>query len=142
MGVLSDLVVAPEADAAVVAGSMNPAAQFGGIDIKGISSVNFGVLHSILIGRPFKELLPQYKPLISLSSEGPWVFRIPQDLVVQLAGMSDHERHRVGDLWARTDEFLGAGWTQPEVAEAFESICALARNAVESKNALFLWMCV
>ena len=50
MGVLSDLVVAPVGDAERIGHADAPAAEFGGIDIKGIDSVKFGTLHSILTG--------------------------------------------------------------------------------------------
>jgi hypothetical protein len=92
MGVLSDLVVAPAGDAERIGRSQIPSKEFGGIDIKGIDSVKFGTLHSILTGRSFEELLPEYEPVVTVSDDGPWVFQIPSDLVTRLAGLAGEDK--------------------------------------------------
>ena len=105
MGVLSDLVVAHSSDAERIGRARAPAAEFGGIDIKGIDSVKFGMLHSILTGRSFKQLLPEYNPVFAVSDEGPWVFRLPADLVTRLASLAGEDKQRVVSQWAATREF-------------------------------------
>jgi hypothetical protein len=142
MGVLSDLVVAPENDAERVANAEAPSQAFGGIDIKGIDSVKFGTLHSIVVGRPFEELLPDYEPVVTVSDEGPWVFRIPSGLVSRLAAISETERAGLAKRWARTEEFSLDGWADSDVSEALDAISTLARRAMASGQALFLWMCL
>jgi hypothetical protein len=142
MGVLSDLVVANEADAESVARAQVPSQKFGGIDIKGIDSVKFATLHSILTGRRFEELIPSYEPAFIVSDDGPWVFRLPGELVDRLATLTDSERQSVADRWAATEEFELDGWEAPMVAETLEEICVQAANAAASQRALFLWMCL
>ena len=105
MGVISDLVVAHSSDAERIGRARAPAAEFGGIDIKGIDSVKFGMLHSILTGRSFKQLLPEYNPVFAVSDEGPWVFRLPADLVTRLASLAGEDKQRVVSQWAATREF-------------------------------------
>jgi hypothetical protein len=142
MGVLSDLVVAPAGDAERVAHAEVPSQAFGGIDIKGIDSVKFGTLHSIVTGRPFEELLSEYGPVVTVSEEGPWVFEIPPELSSRLAHFDDAERAKVAKLWASTEEFALDGWAEDDVAAALGSISTLARRAVDSGQVLFLWMCL
>src|SRR5687767_4372724 len=137
MGVLSDLVVAPEGHADLILAEGNPSRAFGGIDIKGIDTVKFGTLHSILTGRSFEELLPEYDPVATASEEGPWVFRIPPELVSLLAGLQGPEKDRVARQWASTEEFELSGWDATEVAEALDSIGGLARQSVEAGAGLF-----
>jgi hypothetical protein len=142
MGVLSDLVVANEADAERVAHTQVPSQAFGGIDVKGIDSVRFATLHSILTGRSFEELLPSYEPAFSASDDGPWVFRLPDELVTRLANLTDSERQSIAERWAATEEFELDDWDATMVAETFEAICGQAANAESTKRALFLWMCL
>jgi hypothetical protein len=140
MGVLSDLVVARAEDAERIGRAVAPASEFGGIDIKGIDSVKFGTLHSILTGRSFEVLLAEYQPVVSVSDEGPWVFRIPSDLVTRLAAVSGEEERAAVSRWAATDEFVLDRWPVGEVAQAFDAIASLARKAESTGDALFLWM--
>jgi hypothetical protein len=140
MGVLSDLVVADESDAGKVGRAPVPSREFGGIDIKGIDSIKFGTLHSLLTGATFRELLPLYDPVVTVSEEGPWVFRIPQDLVERLVGLGAAERRSTAEQWAATEEFRLDGWKPQEVADALEAICGEASKAMSSGRALFLWM--
>jgi hypothetical protein len=140
MGVLSDLVVAPAGDAERVAHAEVPSRAFDGIDIKGIDSVKFGTLQSILTGRPFEELLSEYDPVVTVSDEGPWVFRIPHELLTRLVALDHTERARVAKQWASTEEFGLDGWAEDDVAGALGSISTLARKAVDSGQTLFLWM--
>jgi hypothetical protein len=140
MGVLSDLVVAPAGDAERIGHADAPAAEFGGIDIKGIDSVKFGTLHSILTGRSFEELLSEYEPVVTVSDEGPWVFQIPSDLVARLATLADADKQVAVSKWAATEEFALSRWTASEVADAFEGIASLAQKAERAGHSLFLWM--
>jgi hypothetical protein len=130
MGVLSDLVVAPDGDAERIARADAPARDFGGL----------GTLHSILTGRSFEELLSEYDPVVMVSDDGPCVFRIPPDLVTRLATLVGEDQQRAMSTWAATEEFALSGWTVAEVAEAFDGIASLARKAEASGQALFLWM--
>lgn len=139
MGVLSDLVVATEGDALRIARTTNPAATFGGIDIKGIDSVKFGTLQAILTGSTFEELLHLYEPVCE-SDEGPWVFRIPAAFVAKLAVLEGIPLERTAIQWAQTEEL--EGWDTSAVVQALHAICEFARRAAGSGQALFLWMCL
>jgi len=139
MGVLNDLVVAASGDAERIARAESPAADFGGIDIKGIDSVKFGMLHSILTGRSFEDLLPEYEPVVSVSDDGPWVFRLPSDFVARLATLAGDDKQAVVSKWAATEEFVLDRWTASDVAEAFDDIALLARKADDAGHSLFLW---
>ena len=140
MGVLSDLVVAPVGDAERVAHAQVPSQVFDGIDIKGIDSVRFGTLHSLLTGQAFEDLLPLYDPVVTVSDEGPWVFQIPREIVALLAGLDDTRKSEVARQWAKTEEFALDRWTEREVASVLDSISTLAKKVIEPDQALFLWM--
>jgi hypothetical protein len=140
MGVLSDLVVARADEAERVSEAVAPSQTFEGIDIKGVDSVKFSRLHSILVGRSVRELMPLYQPVVIVSEEGPWVFQIPQDLVARLAALDDVSRTDVSRRWALAEEFVLDRWGEDDVASALSSISSLAKRAFDSERALFLWM--
>jgi len=119
-----------------------PSREFGGIDVKGIDTVKFGMLHAMLTGRTFDDVLPSYDPVAEVSADGPWVFRLPEELVARLAALSPEERQAAGVKWAATEEFALSGWEEAAVSDGLVEICRLARQAADSRQALFLWMCL
>jgi len=139
VGLVSEFVVAAESDAEKIAGSENPAAEFDGVEMKGIDVVKLGVLQSALSGRPLVQLFPEYKTLAEGSDDGPWVTRIPDELVSALASMTDEERRRASDKWSKAEEFTMEQWESADVATALDSICEIARKAVSARKALLLW---
>jgi hypothetical protein len=140
LGVLSDLVAGTSADVERIGQSQVPSRDFDGIDIKGIDTVKFVTLHSLLTGEKFETLLPLYEPVHAGSEEGPWVFQIPDGLVSLLASLSHTERTVIAERWAATEEFALDGWSSPSVASSLEAICTLAVSAEGSERSLFLWM--
>jgi hypothetical protein len=140
MGILCDLVVGTTADIEKIGESQVPSREFDGIDIKGIDSVKFGTLHSILTGEEFESLLPQYEPVYVASDEGPWVFQIPDSLTSRLASLTSTGRAQLAEQWGGTEEFGLDGWTPSDVAPVLDAICTLAASAETSERSLFLWM--
>jgi hypothetical protein len=142
MGVLSDLVVASGDDAMRIAELSSPAAELGGIDIKGIDTVKLAMLHAVVSGRTYEDVLALYEPTGEGSQEGPWVVKLPADLVAALAGLDESAQRRVGTRWAQIEEFALDGWQVADVCNTLEGICGLARQATESAQSVFLWICL
>jgi hypothetical protein len=140
MGVLSDLVLAADADIPRIADSSVPSEEFDGIDVKGVDTIKLGMLHSLLTGRDFEELLPEYDPVHEASSDGPWVFRVPRELTTGLVNLTDSEFENLVDRWASTEEFELDGAPREAVAEVLREIQTLARAGVASSREMFLWM--
>lgn len=141
-GILSDLVVAPADQAEAVAKASVPSKAFGGIDIKGVDSVKFLTLHSIVTGESNESLRPRYQPVVQVSDEGPWVVRIPPELVSRLARLRNAERVAIGKRWARTEEFALGRWSERAVLDVLRRISKLAKQPDDSHRALFLWVCL
>jgi hypothetical protein len=140
MGVLTDLVIAEEHDAAHIATSKYPLGEFTGIAIKGVNSVKLATLHSILSGMPFKDLLVHYAPVAEASEEGPWVFLLPTDLVGKLANLSEAEIVNIAAQWGNTKEFQLDKWSQTDVAAVLGNIANLARKASAQEKRVLAWM--
>ena len=101
--------------------------------------MKFGVLHSILTGRSYEDVAPEYEPVVAVSDDGPWVIRLPSDLVARLATLAGEDKKTAVSKWAATEEFALDRWTASDVAEAFDAIVVLARKAADAGQALFLW---
>ena len=137
---MGDLLVAGESEAALIAKSRNPVAEFQGIALTHLDIVKMTQLHAIVTGRPYKELLREYDPIVTVAPEGPWIFRVPVELVSRLASLPDAEQKSVAERWAGTEEFKRDRWTASQAVAAFETICSLAKKGSEPKAALFLRM--
>ena len=87
-------------------------------------------------GQPIEELSKLYDP-ISESDEGPWVFRIPHELVTRLAALSEGERRKLARRWSKGQEFVLEGWDKTDVARALELICGQARKGSRAKRHCF-----
>ena len=140
MGVLSDLVPAKAKDAVRIAKAANPSEEFGGIDVKGIDTVKLAQLHAIVTKQKYKDVLGDYDPLeTGTEEEGPWVFRLPDELVDALVALDAAGRKRTAKDWAKIEEFDADGWSATEVARALDAICDLAKKTRAAKKVLFLW---
>src|SRR5262245_54177269 len=140
MGVLSDLILATEAELASVPPDAVPINVLPGLDVKGIDLVKIGTLHALLAGRDFDPSLQGF-PMVSgeESEDGPWVFRCPDDLITRLAAVSDTDVPRVATRWAATEEFRLDGWDPGEVAVAFRKMRDFARRAKDEGKPIHLW---
>lgn len=140
MGVLTDLVIANEDDAMQIANSQHPLGEFTGIDMKGVDSVKLTMLHSILSGQSWKDLLSQYDPVAEASEDGPWVFLLPTELVHSLAGLDEPGIMNIADQWAKTEEFRLDNWSLEDVTAALRDIANLARQASDQGKRVLAWM--
>jgi len=140
MGILSDLVIANEEDVNAILSAPVPSQSFDGLDIKGIDTVKLAMLHGILTDRTLEDLLPEYDPIAEASENGPWVFRLPKDLVEKLAQMSEQDRNLVSNKWAEIEEFALDGWELANVQNTLEAICNTAVSAESTGRGLYLWI--
>lgn len=139
MGLLSEIYLAPTGRAAEVTADARPERCLAGIDSSGIDSVKLATLHSLLTGQDFESLLPSYEPTAVAGEDGPWLFRLPDDLTRTLADLSPDQRRDIAARWAAEEGFILDGWKSQAVHDAFEAIYELAVRADQS-TALYLWM--
>ncbi len=141
MGVLTDLLVATEADMEAIGEMDYPLGQFPGLDAKGLDWVSFSTLQELVTGEPYDDVLKLYDPVLTVSDDGPWISKIPANLVQRLASLTETERRTIGARWAQTDE-LKHQWTEDVVQEVLEDICKLAVKAVsQPDHVLLMWIC-
>ena len=142
MGILTDLVIATDTDLAQVPEDEVPAGVLPAVDIKGIGLIEFATLRDIALGLEFDPGLHAFPFVGEETEEGPWVNRIPDDLVRHLAGLDDAALASVAARWAGTEELDRAGWNPEEAASRLRQIRAFAARALEAGKPIHLWTCL
>ena len=143
MGVLTDLVAVKESEIESVAESTSPAFDFGGIDAKGIDQVKLCKLKSILEQQPYqRSCVGEFELLAGDEEEGPWVFRVPTDLVKLVASLHGVALSQVSGQWAAAEEFKLDGWSPQDVEATLVEIVNLCSSAVAEQKMLVMWMSV
>jgi hypothetical protein len=143
MGVLTDLVIATEADLGGVSPDELPISVFPGVDIKGIGIIELAILHGLLAGKEFDPRLEAF-PMVGgqESEDGPWLNRLPQDFVERLAGLDGEHLSSAAAQWRATEEFEHNGWDPEDISQRLGEVCELAKRAVSEGKPIHLWTCL
>ena len=118
MGELADLVVAEAGDAEAIVASDYPLGAYEGVNVDGLDPLLIAALHSLLVERPFSDLLGEYEPVAQGSPSGPWLVRFPAELISALAIVHPENQPATAESWAATTQLQEAGWSAQD-AEVF-----------------------
>lgn len=143
MGVLTDLVLADESEAEAICKSMGPLQSWPGIDAKGIDHIKLGMLLSILTGEPYRDsFIDECVLLAEEPEDGPWVYRVPEQLVGLLADLDGDRLTQTATAWSKIEEFVLDGWSPPEVGSVLAELHRIAREARAQGKSLLMWVCL
>lgn len=140
MGMLVNVVVADAEDAGAIIESEKPVEEWKGFEAKGLDQAKFAMLHALLSGELFDEAMGECGPLYGASDDGPWLMKLPDDSVAQLARLDEDALDRVGEELAMTEEFEEDGWSVDEVRGFVTELADLAGVADAQGRAMFVWM--
>jgi hypothetical protein len=139
MGSLADLLLATHDDIPDIIASDYPLGSYKGTNIDGLDPLMLLALHSMLALRPLEELVNSYEPVAQASEEGPWLIRIPPDLLALLADIAPHDIEVMAAKWSDTDQLRDSGWTQDDMYFFIEPLILYAQSIAGSGKELFLW---
>jgi hypothetical protein len=142
---LIELLIANDTEAKAVGSTNAPSRTFFGIEAKHIDPIKLAKLALILNGVPLdtttvSSVVKSFAMLHEASDDGPWVCRVPDSLVADLASLSKERRTGIGTTWAGIREFELDGWEKTDVARFLDSLCELAGRAREQRKGLLMWM--
>jgi hypothetical protein len=140
MQVLTNIVIGDLSDAEAIGESLCPIDEWRGFEIKGIDLAKIAMLQAVLTGQTFDEAYDEYRPIVVISDEGPWVFRFPNAPLEKLAGLEEEALEQVGEEWAATEELEESGYPVEEVQAVLEELSDLAKICVSQDKAMFIWM--
>ena len=108
----------------------------------GLDPVKVATLAAILAGQDPDETDPDDLPLPDEvhagGEDGPWVYRLSDDVLRRLADGTDHAA--AARRWQETEEWQAEGWPEEVYFRWFGSLVQLARTARGAGRSLFLWM--
>ncbi|MBX3677551.1 MAG: hypothetical protein KF853_11050 [Rhodocyclaceae bacterium] len=141
MGMLVNVVVADPEDAGAIIESPKPIEEeWKGFESRGLDQAKFAMLHALLTGELFDEAMSDCGPVYAASEEGPWLMKLPDETVQQLARLDEDALDRVGEELAATEEFEADGWPSDAVMGFVNDLADLAGVARAQGRAMFVWM--
>lgn len=140
MGVLTDFFLATESQVASFDPEGLPADLFDTFHAKGVDTIKVDLLFAALTGRSFAEVANCGEVISDIESEGPWIFRLPDELLTCLAAIEPSELPSVAAKWHHSEDF--AGWAPNDVELVLRGLVALAKRAGSPDVHLYHWVCV
>lgn len=140
MGILSDIFISTDQQVQLLASDQSPIPTLPGIVAKSIDPVKLAKLWCLLTKQRFSlELIDDFLLVRELSTEGPWIFRLPADLANKLIGQQPEHILQLGQAWAvTTAEFQLDGWATSDVIKLLQDMFHLAKRAAQNKEQLYL----
>ncbi|HMK07425.1 MAG TPA: hypothetical protein VK449_00165 [Anaerolineales bacterium] len=140
MSSAADLILAGPDDAPRILASEYPLGTFKGVSVDGLSPLELAALYSLLVHKAFDEALRECQPLGQASPQGPWLVRLPAELVESLLHISPQDQASMAARWASTDPTKSAGWTDEQADSFLGRLVPFAQSAAFEGKALFLWI--
>jgi len=136
----ADLILADPSEAPTIVASDYPLGTFKGVNIDGLDPLKLAALHSLLVHKPFGDVLRDYRPIGQASPEGPWLIRLPDELIAFLGKIAPPDQASVAAMWASTDQVQEEGWSQDNADQFLARLVPLAQSASFEGKDLFLWI--
>jgi hypothetical protein len=140
MSSAADLLLATPNDTPAILASDYPLGTFKGVSIDGLDPLKLAALHALLAERPFGDVLRDYRPVAQASPAGPWLVRLPSELILILGKVAPQDQASVAARWASTDEVQEVGWSQEFADQFLGRLVPLAQTASFEGKELFLWI--
>ncbi len=141
MGSLADLLLAESGDVSAIVASEYPLATFKGTNVDGLDPLKLVALHSIFTDQLFNDLLGHYTPVAEASASGPWLIRLPGELIAALAWLAPQDYSSTAAKWASTAQAQEEGWSENEAEKFLGQITHFAQLATFEGKDLYLYVC-
>lgn len=147
MAIYTDVIVADpsEAEAILAAGGQH-SKRWDCLQAKSVDPVKLGTLSAILKNESPDEiglaLFMQDALLVQTSDDGPWIYRIPNELVTALTLLDADAIEQIAEHWAQTEELIADRWTTPDAEEYLADFTGRAKSARAKNKGLLLWVSV
>ena len=140
MEVVTHVVAAEEEKLAFVGESNAPLDEWSGIEVPGLDTAKFAMLHCLLTTDTLQVALDRCQP-VYVSENETIVLRIADEVLEKLAAFDAEALESVAIELAATDEFEKAEWSLEDVLGQLTELAELAQLAESQGQALFVWMC-
>ncbi|MER3554555.1 MAG: hypothetical protein C4331_09465 [Meiothermus sp.] len=148
MGTLSDFVVAPKsAGNEVLKLGSGATSHFPGFQSNKWSSFELSALYSLLANNAetldgWDDKIEEFEEgaIPQSDEDGPWVYMFPEAFTQVLSGAEEDLWQQAANKWVSIEEFEFTSQEQTHVKQFAEDLRGLAHQAIESDQAIFLWI--
>ena len=140
MGSAADLLLAAPSDAQAIVASDYPLGTFKGVNIDGLDPLKLAALHSLFVSKTLADVLRDYQPIAQASPKGPWLIRLPGELITSLGNIAPPDQASVAAKWASTDQVQEEGWSPEDADQYLSRLVPFAQTAAFEGKDLFLWV--
>lgn len=144
---LIDLIAAHPEEASVVVKVGGASDNWPTLAAKTVDQVKLASLAFILRGAapddaPVIEYMKTFQPLADGGAEGPWVDKVPNDLIDQLAKVTQDRIEALAAAWAHTEEAQRDGWCPEKTASFLRELVTFTAAAKEHPGSMLLRVCL
>lgn len=136
----ADLLLATADDVQTIVASDYPLGTFKGVSVDGLDPLKLAALHSLFISRSVQDLLQDYRPVAQASPQGPWLVRLPPELITLLGKIAPPDQTSVATRWASTEPAREEGWSPDDADQLLSRLVPFAQTAAFEEKDLFLWI--
>ena len=140
MSTAADLILAAPGEAPAILASDYPLGTFKGVNIDGLDPLKLAALHSLFVHKSFEDLLRDYQPVGQASPEGPWLVKLPAELITFLSNIAPPDQSSVAAKWASSDQAKEDGWSEQDADGFLARLVPFAQTAAFEGKDLFLWI--
>jgi len=140
MGSLADLILAESNDVSAIVASEYPLGTFKGTNVDGLDPLKLAALHLIFTDKDFSNLLEHYKPIAEASTSGPWLIKLPGELIAFLAGLPTQDYNSAAVKWASTVQAQEEGWSVMDAEKFLGQVGHFAQVAAFEGKEVYLWV--
>jgi hypothetical protein len=141
MSNLTDFVIANDNEGSAIGESDHPAAQWPTLETKGVDTVKLATLVSAITGQSDTAAIRRRCTFAGGDEEiGPWVFKLPPDIVDCIAKLPSENVETVAAKWAATEEMQSDRWSAIDVAALVVQLQQHANKAKTADATMFLWV--
>jgi hypothetical protein len=140
MGSAADLIIAAPSDATAIVASDYPLGTFKGVNIDGLDPLKIAALHMLFVHKALSDVLRDYQPVAQASPEGPWLVRLPSELIAFLGNIAPPDQASVAARWSSTDQVQEEGWSAEDADQFLSRLVPSAQTAAFEGKDLFLWV--
>ena len=136
MGVLADIYISPDGDAARYDG--RPEWPGGDrVQYKGVTPLELSTLWAIVRSREWDiSMMKKFPCILEVDGGGRLIHKLPAAMLADLVTVAPERLEDVSRRWATTDELC---WPQRDAREVIDDLLRLARRAAETGRGVFLW---
>lgn len=139
MGILTNILAAEDDEYEAIGESLQPLAEWSGIERRDIDTAKIATLHCLLTGDQFDMAISAYEP-IYVSGDGAVVLRLTDEVMERLVALDENALALVAEELAATEEYEIEHWDAEEVQVMVMELADLARLAEAQGQVLFVWM--